>query len=37
MDIKVMHLEIVKYHLRSICTPKGHELLDEKLLATKNK
>ena len=22
MDIKEMHLEIVKYHLRSICTPK---------------
>lgn len=37
MDIKEMHLEIVKYHLRSICTPKGHELLDEKLLATRNK
>lgn len=37
MDIKEMHLEIVKYHLRSICTPKGHELLDEKLLAARNK
>ncbi len=37
MDIKEMHLEIMKYHLRSICTPKGHELLDEKLLATRNK
>jgi AcrR family transcriptional regulator len=37
MDIKVMHLEIVKYHLRSICTAKGIELLEEKLLATKNK
>lgn len=37
MDIKEMHLEIVKYHLRSICTQKGHELLDEKLLATRNK
>lgn len=37
MDIKEMHLEIVKYHLRSISTAKGHELLDEKLLATRNK
>jgi hypothetical protein len=37
MDIKVMHLEIVKYHLRSICTVKGLELLEEKLLATRNK
>jgi AcrR family transcriptional regulator len=37
MDIKVMHFEIVKYHLRSICTAKGIELLEEKLLATKNK
>jgi AcrR family transcriptional regulator len=37
MDIKVMHLEIVKYHLHSICTVKGLELLEEKLLATRNK
>ena len=31
MDIRNVHLEIVKYHLRSICTPKGQELLDVKL------
>lgn len=31
MDIRNVHLEIVKYHLRSICTPKGQELLDAKL------
>lgn len=37
MDIKVMHLEIVKYHLRSICTAKGLDLLEEKLLAARNK
>jgi len=37
MDIKVMHLEIVKYHLRSISTAKGTALLEEKLLAIRNK
>lgn len=31
MDIRNVHLEIVKYHLRSICTPKGQELLEAKL------
>ncbi len=31
MDLKALHLEIIKYHLRSICTPKGIELLEVKL------
>lgn len=31
LDIRATHLEIVKYHLRSICTSKGLELLEEKL------
>lgn len=35
MDIRVMHLEIVKYHLRSICTAKGLDLLEEKLKTLK--
>jgi AcrR family transcriptional regulator len=26
-----IYIELVKYHLRSICTPKGLELLEEKL------
>ncbi len=31
MDFKTLHLEMIKYHLRSVCTPKGLELLEEKL------
>jgi TetR/AcrR family transcriptional regulator, cholesterol catabolism regulator len=31
LGISNMYLEIIKYHMRSICTPKGHELLEEKL------
>lgn len=31
MDFKTLHLEMIKYHLRSVCTPKGMELLEEKL------
>jgi TetR/AcrR family transcriptional regulator, cholesterol catabolism regulator len=31
MNITNMYLEIMKYHLRSICTPKGHEILEERL------
>lgn len=31
LNISNMYLEIIKYHLRSICTPKGNELLEEKL------
>ncbi|MFN4993851.1 MAG: TetR/AcrR family transcriptional regulator [Bacteroidota bacterium] len=31
MDFKTLHLEMTKYHLRAICTPKGIELLEEKL------
>lgn len=29
MDIRTMHMEIVKYHLNSICTTKGRKLLAE--------
>lgn len=31
IDIRTLHMEIVKYHLRSICTIKGLEVLEEKL------
>jgi anthranilate/para-aminobenzoate synthase component II len=31
MDIRTMQIEIIKYHLRSICTAKGQEMLEEKL------
>jgi AcrR family transcriptional regulator len=31
MDITSLHIEIVKYHMRSICTPKGLEILEEKI------
>lgn len=36
-DIRKLHIEIVKYHLRSICTVKGNELLEEKLKQLKIK
>jgi AcrR family transcriptional regulator len=36
-DIRKLHIEIVKYHLRSICTVKGNELLEEKLKQLKLK
>ena len=29
-DLKTMHFELIKYHLRSICTPKGLTLMNEK-------
>jgi len=36
MDIKTMQMEIIKYHLQSICTPKGMEMLEEKLKKLKH-
>ncbi len=30
MDNRTLHLEIIKYHIRAICTAKGQELFDEK-------
>lgn len=35
MDIKTLHLDIVKYHLRSICTPKGLQVLNTNLNSLK--
>jgi AcrR family transcriptional regulator len=31
MDIRGMHAEIIRYHLHAVCTPKGIEILTEKL------
>ncbi len=31
MDLRELHLEIIKYHLHAVCTPKGEEILNEKL------
>ena len=31
MDLRTMHLEIVKYHLHAVCTDKGQEILTDKL------
>ncbi|MCU0421809.1 MAG: TetR/AcrR family transcriptional regulator [Bacteroidia bacterium] len=31
MDMRSLQVEIIKYHLRSICSPKGYELLEEKI------
>lgn len=30
-DFHKMHQEIIKYHLRAICTPKGLEIMEEQL------
>lgn len=30
-DIRAIHIEIIKYHLHAVCTPKGQEILQEKL------
>lgn len=30
-DFNKMHQEIIKYHLRAICTPKGLEVMEEQL------
>jgi AcrR family transcriptional regulator len=31
MDLRELHLEIIKYHLHAVCTPKGQEVLQEKM------
>lgn len=30
-DFRSVHLELIKYHLRSVCTPKGLEVMENKL------
>lgn len=30
-DLRIMHQELIKYHLRSICTPAGMSILEEKI------
>lgn len=37
MDLRTTHLEIIKYHLHAVCTPKGEEILTEKLKSFQKK
>jgi len=33
IDIRDMHMEIIRYHFHAVCTPKGLEILNERIKA----